>query len=207
MIDMLLLRLATGGRRAKGQLCWVPSSKKAPFHPLINIFRYTMAHLYSTYRKHDDSSFWLRCLPNSANRIVSSSYLTLLVWSNAFLFYFSFKQDLNAFFPFCKERNVCLWESFQPSAKWHNVIRGTQIGWEWLWFFLSEIIYIRMFPYVLREIFACIASVLPDSPYQSTCHHTVGQTATLPKSPFILILNHSWMHLFLWKRFFFFLTS
>lgn len=88
-----------------------------------------------------------------------------------------------------------------------HVIGGrTQIGWEWLWFFSQRSFISGCFPFVLCEIFACVlihALVLPGIPYRSV----ISRTAILPESPFVHVLNHSWMHLFLWKRFFFFVTS
>lgn len=55
-----------------------------------------------------------------------------------------------------------------------------------------------MFPFVLCEISACVllhASVLP---YRST----PSLPAILPESPFVRVLNHSWMHLFFVKEIF-----
>lgn len=75
------------------------------------------------------------------------------------------------------KKNVCLLESFQlldelPCIQ--NCDERNQTHANWLrvaLIFLSEIIYIRMFLFVLCEIFACIlihALVLPGIPYRST---------------------------------------
>lgn len=80
-----------------------------------------------------------------------------------------------------------------------NVIRRTQIGWEWLWFFSQRSFISGCFLFVLCEIFACIlirVLVLPGIPYRST----PSLTAVLPEIPSVHVLHHSWMHLFLWKR-------
>lgn len=135
--------------------------------------------------------------------------------------------------PLCKGWNVCLLESFQLFNELFCVLNGgnadlkprklVKSGFDFFFsylifffffFFLSGLLYHNVYFGLEWDLFclfslfvsACIlthALILPGIPYRSAI---VSLTAILPEGPFVLVLNHSWMHLLCEKKrdFFFF---
>ena len=207
---------ASGQRGAgEGKSGFVPlvckkKKKKPPSHSLINICRYTNGTYTGRTQNMKLPPFWLKVSSRfSANRIVSSSYLTLLVWSNAF-YLIIILTGPKCLFPFSQGMKCTfLLESFQLSCvrdcderNQRHVKICSRVALIYLFFCLSEII---LYQDVLRFFF-CMhfnSRFLVLSGYSISTRAVISPT-TIP-FPFVHVLNHGWMHLFffLWKRFFF----
>lgn len=119
-------------------------------------------------------------------------------------------------FPFCKGWNVCVLESFQlfdelsciqncdkRNLKHANWLTVALICCCFFLLIILQIIYIRMFPFCLVWDFCMhFNSCFSSAWYSISIRAIIILTAILPGSPFVHVLNHSWMHLFCEKEIF-----